>query len=286
MKTQKYILLCHFIGLIGITQECDAQGLGLPTIEVLEARARARNSLVAGGETDAIVYEEGDFQLPVKGMIMKADLKRVAAIHSSISMELTAAPNTAAGKQSERFRRIGAWNAELGKSLASGKQSDFLSLLPALTTHIERDTRLELECIPLQNAEAYMVISGDVFIRALAHHVVHEEGVVAAEVLRQAVVLFGNGRLVDETAWDVDDPMPLDSAGVFILNPELAVEELKKRPVERVRFFLTGTTEASEFFRRYGAEGDGMEKLKSRYAANKAAIDAKHREMVSWLAAR
>jgi hypothetical protein len=80
--------------------------------------------------------------------------------------------------------------------------------------------------------------------------------------------------------------MPVDSAGVFILNPDLAVEELKKRPLERVRFFLTNVTEPAEFFRRYVGEGDGLEVLKAKYAANKAVIDAKHREVVAWLAAQ
>lgn len=262
------------------------QGLGLPSITTLEQIARESGVLSNSVDDDAIVYEEADFEPPTPGRIRMADVKIMRKACAKIAAELLSAPNDNRGKNSPWYADLSNWNQGLEKASVSELETDLFVLLPKLFEFVERDAGGAILATELQRIEVYMVQSGSYLIRALSYHIAHEQGVVATDLLRQAVRLFGNGRLVDETAWDVDDMMPVDSAGIFILNPELAVEELKKRPLERVRFFLTNVTEPAEFFERYVGEGDGLEVLKVKYAANRAVIDAKHREVVAWLAAQ
>ena len=284
MKTK--IIIIWAVILSNYCSVAEAQGLGLPSNATLEQIARESGVLSDNLDEDAVAYEEGDFNPPSRGRLRKADIKSMRADQVKISANLLSVPNDNSGKQSPWYASLSTWNQGFQKAIDSEMEKDLFSLIPVLMAVVERNDEGEELCKELIAVETYMVHSGSPIIRALSYHVVHEQGVVAADLLRQAVRLFGNGRLVDETAWDVDDPMPVDSAGVFILNPELAVEELKKRPVKRVRFFLTNVTEPSEFFRRYVGEGDGLEVLKARYAANKEVIDAKHQEVVAWLAAQ
>jgi hypothetical protein len=285
MKTNIFVILFLMHFLINF-KNVAAQSLGFPNIATLEDIARESGVLSNGVDEDAIVYEEDDFEAPIKGKVRKADIKMMQQTHDIVSAELAAAPNDETGRRCLWYNILISWNQGIERTIASELQVDLFSILPSLMAFVERDSGDEKLASALEKVETYMVQSGDHIIRALSYHIVHEQGVVAADLLKQAVQLFGNGRLVDETSWDVDDPMPVDSAGIFILNPDLAVEELKKRPVARVRFFLTNVTDSAEFFHRYVGDGDGLEVLKAKYAANRAAIDAKHREIVAWLGAQ
>jgi hypothetical protein len=83
-----------------------------------------------------------------------------------------------------------AWNQGIEKAVSSALENDLFSLMPSLIGYLERDVNNEELASELDRIEVYMVQSGDSIIRALSYHIVHEQGVVAAELLRQAVRLL------------------------------------------------------------------------------------------------
>ncbi len=80
-------------------------------------------------------------------------------------------------------------------------------------------------------------------------------------------------------------PIPglIDSPGVFILDAETSVAELKTKSLEQIREFLDDAPPAS-FFSRYEPGGDGMDVLKAKYAAHKAEIREKFAEVIAYAA--
>ncbi|MFN0129505.1 MAG: hypothetical protein ACKV19_22795 [Verrucomicrobiales bacterium] len=198
---------------------------------------------------------------------------------------LVAAADDGGGKRNPWYPVLESMRQGVLKVVNTEAEADLLALMAPMIAYHERDQGIgEDYGEPLQEAEAYLLNSSNTIIRALAYHIKDGTGPMEEGLFRQAVRLFGNGRLIDETAWDVDDMMPVDSAGIFILNPGVALDELKKRPPERVRQFLTNAKDPAKFFARYVGEGDGLERLKSKYGAEKAAIDAKFVELVAWAA--
>ncbi len=283
MKTK--IRTLTVICLLPLSTPIYADGLSLPDITTLEAMARERGELKDGPQSDGIIYNEHDFDPPPKGKIQKAELKWLKKLADEITLNLTAAPNNTGGKQSLWYPGMLVLRNGLVHAVQTEKEQDLLNLTGHLISFAERDQGMSASFGPeLQEVEWRMLSLGTSIIRALAYHIQNGSGEVEAGLLRQAVRLFGNGRLVDESAWDVDDLMPVDSAGMFILNPDLAIEEVKKRSPERVRYFLTNVSEPSEFFARYAATGDGLAKLKTKYAAGKSTIDARFRTLAAWAA--
>lgn len=78
--------------------------------------------------------------------------------------------------------------------------------------------------------------------------------------------------------------MPIDAAGVMILDATNVVTQLKAGPWQQAKQFLGGTDNASAYFARYTAPGNGLAVLKAKYAQNQAAIDAKFVELKTWVA--
>jgi hypothetical protein len=82
------------------------------------------------------------------------------------------------------------------------------------------------------------------------------------------------GYFCQEGEWEGKNP-PINAAGVMILNAAAVVTQLKAGPWKQASQFLEGETTASEYFDRYIPTGDGLTVLKTKYAANQDAIDAK-----------
>jgi hypothetical protein len=74
----------------------------------------------------------------------------------------------------------------------------------------------------------------------------------------------------------------------MILDAAFTVAQLKTLPFLKAERFLKlrhhPELSAAEFFERYLSTRDGMAILKTKYAANKAAIDAKFEELKAWIA--
>lgn len=260
-----------------------ANDVTLPALEEMESIAADRGDISVGVDSESIRFEVGDFEKPEPGKLSGADLKWLDEIQRKTDDNLNRAPAGELGQNAQWYPYMRDLNGSLATTIANRSAADLLGIMDPLRVFIERESEAEW-CEQLQTAESYLTQCGSYMIRALAYHVGDQNGVLEEGLLRDAVKLFGNGKLVDETAWDEDDVMPIDSAGLFIVNPVVVLDELKKRPVERARFFLCGVSEASEFFRRYGGGGDGLEVLKVKYGANREVIEGKYAEAVAWLA--
>ena len=112
-------------------------------------------------------------------------------------------------------------------------------------------------------------------------HVEQQKGAVAEAVLTSFVDLFAVNGLVAEPNWE-DRSMPVDAPGVLILDAAAVVAQLKARPWRQAKQFLNEATTAGGFFARYTGSGDGLAVLKTKYAANRAAIDVKFSELKAW----
>ncbi len=282
MKTINPILLLIFIASV-LAKTCHSQDLTLPDLEILEEIAREESSTLESMSDENIVFTDGDFDPPARGLLRKADIKVMTSLHERIGKSLMATP--AAEKQTNAavLKALQTLHEALGKVLGSGREADFFPVIPQLVDFQERIWEEANALGPeLSSASTWMFECGTYLVRALAFHIENENGVVSDDVLKQAVMLFGNDVLMDETAWDVDDLMPLGSAGLLILNPELVVDLLKQSPLNRVTRFLRNIREPEDFFKSYAMDGDGLEVLKAKYAANKEVLDAKYRELVAW----
>ena len=82
--------------------------------------------------------------------------------------------------------------------------------------------------------------------------------------------------------WE-DEPNYVIAPGGFIVDATKATTLLKTKTLDEIKTFLGGSIDNS-FFERYEAAGDGMDVLKTKYAANKVAIQAKFAEVVAYAA--
>ncbi len=282
MKTLKLVLNYLLLNTIGVSL-LTAQGLNLPDLKSLEQEAREDGVLIEGINVDSIVFTDGDFDPPARGLLRKADIKVMTSLHERIGKSLMVTP--AAEKQTNAavVKALQTLHEALGKVLGSGKEADFFPVIPQLVDFQERIWEEANALGPeLSSASTCMFECGTYLVRALAFHIENEQGVVSDDLLRRAVTLFSNSTLMDESAWDEDERIPVNSSGLFILNPELVVEEVKRRPLNRVTRFLRNIREPEDFFKSYAVDGDGLEVLKAKYAANKEVLDAKYRELVAW----
>lgn len=280
MNMQKTIGCVLIFGLI--SGSFASQKIGWPSRSQLEELAKARGVLRDGPVLSEVEFDEGDFDWPESGFLRKADVKNLAYIQSQTAHALQKVPEDIRQSNRISYERMQSLNEVIKTAAASGKQDDFFKVIHPLIELDEAEPSSDRFCEEIASAKAYLLQCGYYLVRAFAYHVVHRNGIVSAELLRQAVLLFSNDQLLDETAWDVDDLMPIDSSGLFILNPDLVMEEVKKRPLNRVTCFVRTMEEPSDFFEPYTADGDGLEVLKVTYAANKEVIDAKYRELVAW----
>ncbi len=99
--------------------------------------------------------------------------------------------------------------------------------------------------------------------------------------MQRFVRVYGTGRFYQEGDWEGEKPM-INAAGVMILDAAAVVTQLKAGLWQQAKQFLGGETTASGFFARYAGNGDGLPVLKTKYAANQMAIDAKFDELKAW----
>jgi hypothetical protein len=121
-----------------------------------------------------------------------------------------------------------------------------------------------------------------VYLREIAFDV--SENAAALDLAKHGnfIGLFCNREIIQEPDWE-DEPIPIDPAGIFIIDPNNATTKLMTKTLEEIRNFLGGNTDTG-FFERYEADGDGMKILKTKYAANKAAVQAKFLELLAHVA--
>ena len=120
-----------------------------------------------------------------------------------------------------------------------------------------------------------------VVIHAVKQHIAEQNATISPSNLAIFIKVFSNMGFVNEPDWE-EQPIPVDSAGILILDAAAVVTQLKTRPWQEADQFLGNATTA-QAFARYSAAGDGMAILKTKYLANQATVTAKWNELVAWV---
>jgi len=238
-----------------------------------------------GTRTGDVTYEDGDFNQPPSGQVMLADWKNLQNVNQTIAGFLAAAPNDPTGKQSSWYGQLQTWKASFDQFIASKSQVNLFALVPTMAVYVGREDGTRTLSPEMENIEGQMRGMGYYIIRAMAIHVTEQQAVVTSSNLSHFTKIFAVPGFVDEGSWE-DEKMPVDAAGVMILDAAAVVTQLKAGPWQQAKQSLGGATTASGYFARYVGSGDGLAVLKTKYAANQSAIDAKFSELKTWVDAQ
>lgn len=282
IKKLKIVIAFFFVQLNCIIL---AQSVKLPPVEVLEQRARDRGSVYTGTHPDSIIYDDGDFDPPPAGQVMMAHWKNLGQINQKIGEDIQNAPDDATGKQSPAYAPLQTWKTLFDHFITTKASTDLLALVPGIVAYHNLPEE-QISSTEMRNIRGRMTEIVYYVVEALAAKVVESDGVLNAPDLSNAVDIFSIHRLVDVTHWDPPEiPMPIDAAGIMILDAEAVATRLKAGPWQRAKWFLGGHTTAESFFSSYIGDGNGFPAiavLKTKYTANQATIDAKFSELKTW----
>jgi hypothetical protein len=121
-------------------------------------------------------------------------------------------------------------------------------------------------------------------ILALTPHLEATGGELSSDNIERLLKMYANPRLVAKVEpWNDDDPWPVYSSGVFIVDPVAAVKAIKALDWDEAKT-LTETFRGDErHFFSYTDQGRGLPVLKEKYAVNRELIHAKFNELKAWV---
>ena len=225
-----------------------------------------------------------ELAMPPVGQIQKSHLRTVNHLRAYLTTALAAVPAGTERTGSPWFSRAQAYRAGLDILATTNLQADCFALIPNIKGLLaaRRDDYLGLD-VP-----SFALICSDlanefstVLIHAMERHVIDQNGSVPAAHLISFITVFSVPGFTSESDWEAS-PIPVDAAGLMILDPSAGVTYLKTRPWQEADQFL-GNATAAEAFSRYSAAGNGMAILKTKYAANESTIRAKWNELAAWV---
>jgi len=231
-----------------------------------------------GSQPGNIVYEPGDYDRPPTGQVMRADWKNLQKDNQEIAALLAAAPNNGTGMQSSWYGQLQTWKTAFDQFILNKSQASLFTLVPTMATYVGREDGTRTLSPEMEDIESHMRGMGYYIIRAMANHVTEQQAVVSAANLSAFVKIFAVLGFVEEGSWE-NEKIPIDAPGVMILDAAAVVTQLKAGPRQQAKQFIGGATTASSFFARYTGSRDGLAVLKTKYAANQSAIDAKFIEL-------
>lgn len=219
---------------------------------------------------------------PPAGEIQKFYLRNVNESRSGLATVLAAVPEGGEGQQSPLFQKMQTIKAGLDQLASSRLELELFSLIPSMAEVFEAES----EDVPrfVSDSIGWLQNLSPSLLHSIARHVARQNGIVAAINLTNFVKVFAAKRgFISGGDWE-DEPLPINAAGVMILEASAVVNQLKAGPWQSAKQFLGGADQAGVFFARYVAAGDGLAALKTKYAQNQAAIDAKFVELKHWVA--
>ena len=265
MKT--ILLTVAFIGF----DIASAQGLGFPTQSQLDQQQGVNTNF-----PDNDLPEDWATRSPNAGEIRLLAEILLQEAKQKIGIEKASVPDGPQGKASNTYVKIIQWLQAVDDQLLTKTQIKLIELNP-LNAEILKSAKTEVNIDKsvlnlvgiVQGTTSALIYNAFDFINNNQNpNIAQHDNLLSG---------FYCSGFVDPTEWE-DETLPIDRAGVFIIDSDNAVTKLKTKSVEEIKTFLGGTTDNS-FFKRYEAEGDGMDILKTKYAAEKASIQAKLAEL-------
>jgi hypothetical protein len=270
MKT--ILLTITFIGVPLVFGE----GLGLPTLSQLEQQQGVIRSF-----PDNDLPEDWTTRPPKVGEIRLYAEILLKEAKDSIVAEQASVPNGANGKESVTYTKIIQWLQAVDAQLLTKTQIKLIEL-NSLNAEILKFSRSEGDLdTSVINLAGRVRSTNSALIYNAFDFINNNQKPNIAQHDNLLSGFYCSG-FVDPTEWE-DPRIPIDRAGVFIINPDNAVTKLKTKSIEEIETFLGGSVDIS-FFERYEANGDGANVLKLKYAANKAVIQSKFAEILAHLA--
>lgn len=227
-------------------------------------------------------FTAAELAAPPVGEIQKIHLRLINSSKDGFIETLAMVPAGPDGQDSPWFTKAQTFKTGLNAVATSRLQIDCFALIPQIVELLKtRGTD-----VPSFAADASGLASGcsSVIIHAIERHIIDQNGSVSAPNLISFSSVFSNPGFLTEGDWE-DSGIPIDAAGVMILDPAAVVTQLKTRPWQEAEQFL-GNNTATEAFARYAVSGNGMAILKTKYAANQATITTKWNELAAWVVAQ
>ena len=220
---------------------------------------------------------DSELQGSATGEIRQQEVPTLQQYDGEIRKWLENAPNDQTGKQSSIYPKLQAWSDSLHQLASSHKQTDAFKMIPLMADILNAD-KSNGDAEELKEVRGRLNDSGFPLIMAAGAYVQQQNGQVDPAILAELVKLFSVRGFDMEPDWE-NDTMPIDAAGLMIINPVAVVNLLKSEPWQRAEEFIGGRT-AANFFERYQPNGDGLAVLKSKYAAQQPLINAKFKELL------
>ncbi len=220
-----------------------------------------------------------ELQSAAAGEIRQDDVQDLQQYDDEVAKWLADTPNDQYGKQSPLYPKLQAWSDSLHRLALSHKQADAFSMIP-LMVDVFTGGKTEGAAEELKEVKGRMNDCGFPLIMAAGAYIKQHNGEVNPATLSNFVKLFSVPGFDMEPDWE-NAAMPIDAAGLMVINPTVVVNQLKSEPWQRAQEFIGNRTPA-QFFERYTANGDGLAVLKAKYAAQEAAVSAKFKQLVVW----
>jgi hypothetical protein len=276
MKTSPY-KMCIFLSFsLTATSDLHAIGLALPANDPL-----IQGDLNAPAEPELTPAE---LAVPPIGQIQQSHLRTVNQLRTILTTTLAAVPPGAEGTGSSWYTKAQTYKVGLDTVSTSSLQADCISLIPQIKILLAaREDNQAGIIVPSFARDCAGLANGfsTVLIHAIERHIVDLNGTVSAPNLIGFSTVFSTPGFLSEGDWEAS-PIPIDSAGIMILDAAAVVTQLKTRPWQEADQFL-GNKTATEAFARYAVSGNGMAILKTKYAADQATITAKWNELAAWV---
>lgn len=229
-------------------------------------------------------FTPAELATPPVGQIQQSHLRTVNQLRTILTTTLAAVPSGAEGTVSSWYTKAQSYKTGLDLISTSSLQADCVALIPKiadlLTSRKEVNEGNNVPEFALQIAGLANGFS-TVLIHAIERHIIDQNGTVSAANLISFSKVFSTSGFLSEGDWEAS-PIPIDSAGIMILDPAAVVTQLKTRPWQEAEQFL-GNNTAAEASARYAVSGDGMAILKTKYAASQATITTKWNELAAWV---
>ncbi len=221
---------------------------------------------------------------PVVGQIQQSHLRTVNKLRAILAETLAAIPAGAEGTGSPWFAKAQSYKTRLDLISTSRLQADCIALVPKIADLLAaRKNVNEGPEIPEYALEYAGLANGfsTVLVHAIERHVIDQNGIVTVPNIISFCMVYSTPGFLSEGDWEAS-PIPIDAAGIMILDAAAVVTQLKSQPWQNAEQFL-GNNTSLEAFARYAATGNGMTILKTKYAADQANIAAKWNELAVWV---
>lgn len=231
-----------------------------------------------------LTFTEEEMADPPVGEIRKRYLRDLNEVRAMLADSLAAAPAGPEGQQSPWMAKFQAIKAKLDQIAATRLQSDVIDLIPKMREIFEGGGATTGYPEFFRAPANSLLVLGICIVETLSENIVDQAANVKASDLANFVIVFSVDGFVRTADWE-SDVMPIDPAGIMIMDPAAVVNQLQNMPWRYAGNFLNRLS-SIDAFKDYEPAGEGLAVLKNKYITNKAQAVAKWQELTAWVVQR